>query len=605
MRILIIFLTLLSVDFAFAQKKQPVQDNRLAGLDAKLQSLLAEWNVAGFSVAVVEKDKVVYVKGFGYRDLENKKPVTPNTLFAIGSCSKAFTSSLLGILRSEKKIDFTKSPREYLSEIKFFNDDMDEDITISDLMCHRTGLPRHDFAWYYFNTDSRDSLIKKIQYHEPSAGVRQLYQYNNFMFMLQGAMAEKITGESWEKNISDKIFKPLGMNTSNFSINDLQKSAEPSLAYDVKDDKEIRKIDYYHIRGMSPAGSINSSANEMANWMKVWIYGGKYNGKELLPAPYVSEAMSAQMVAGSGVPSKEHPDIQFNSYGYGWQLSSYKGHYRVGHGGNINGFSALTTIYPSDSLGIVVLVNQDRSTLPSIVRNIIADRMLKLSQTDWSKELKDNEAKNKKEQAEVNAKKASGQKKGTRPSHLLEELEGKYSHPGYGTFTMKVKRDSLFASTGLYNLWLKHYHYNVFQPYEVSKLNKIDTAEKSELRFNFRVGLNGEIEGSSVSGLEPSVKPLEFSREPSTKDIKPEELKKYVGEYELGAMVAKVFIKGESSLTLFVPGQPEYDLLYLGSNKFAIKNLTGYKVEFGESAPGVIGGCAFVQPNGTFKAKRK
>ncbi len=600
---LIILVTLLFATAAVAQQKTTA-DPRLAGLDAKLQALLDEWKAVGFSVAVVEKNKVVYAKGFGYRDLENKKPATANTLFAIGSCSKAFTSAILGQLRNEKKLSFNDRPVQYIPGLKFFSDDMNDDIVISDLMCHRTGLPRHDLAWYFFNSDSRDSLVAKIQYMEPSAGVRQKYQYNNFMFMLQGVIAEKITGKSWEANIQERFFKPLGMTTSNLSMAEMEKSVEPSLGYEVKDNKEIRKVDYFHIRGMAPAGSINSSANEMANWMKAWIYGGKYNGKELIPASYVTEATSAQMVANAGLPSKEHPDIQFNSYGYGWGLNSYKGHYRVSHGGNIDGFSASTTIFPSDSLGIVVLVNQDGSALPSIVRNMIADRMLKLSQSDWSKEIKAEREKALKQQAEMNAKASANQKKGTKISHLLEQYEGKYSHPGYGTFSMYTKRDSLFGKSSWQTFWLKQIHFDVFQPYIVNKFNKIDTADRSDIRFNFRTGLDGEIEGATVSGMEPNVKPLEFKRESYAKAIKPEELKKYVGEYELGNMVAKISIKGESMLTLFVPGQPEYEMLYLGNNKFAVKNLNGYKLEFEETA-GTISSCNFIQPNGTFKAKRK
>jgi CubicO group peptidase (beta-lactamase class C family) len=587
----------------FAQKN-PSADPRLAGIDAKLEALLAEWKVAGFAVAVVEKNKVIYAKGFGYRDLENKKPATANTLFAIGSCSKAFTSALLGQLRQDQKLAFSDRPDKYIPGLKFFSDDLDEDLTISDLMCHRTGLPRHDYAWYFFNTDSRDSLIQKIQYQEPSAGVRQRYQYNNFMFMLQGVITEKITGKSWEDNIREKFFKPLGMTTSNLSMVEMEKSAEPSLGYEVKNNTKIQKLDYFHIRGMAPAGSINSSVNEMANWMKLWIYGGKYNGKELLPAAYVNEAMSAQMVASAGTPSKEHPDVQFNNYGYGWGLNSYKGHYRVSHGGNIDGFSASTTIFPSDSLGIVVLVNQDGSTLPSIVRNMMADRMLKLSQSDWSKELKAEREKNLKLQAQASVKASANEKKGTKPSRLLEQFEGQYSHPGYGTFRMYVKRDSLFGTSGLHTFWLRHVHYDVFQPFVLDRLLKIDTADKSEVRFNFRTGLDGEFEAVSVSGMEPSVKPLEFAAKPSVKAIKPEDLKKYVGDYELAGATTKVFIKGESSLTLFVPGQPEYDLQYLGGHKFGIKTLTGYKLEFEETG-GKITGVSFIQPNGTFKAKRK
>lgn len=600
----LILTSLIALSLATFAQKKPTTDTRLAGIDAKLEALLAEWKVAGFAVAVVEKDKIVYAKGFGYRDYEKKLPATANTLFAIGSCTKAFTSAVLGQLRGDGKLAFSDKPGLHIPTLKFFNDDLDEDLTISDLMCHRTGLPRHDYAWYFFNTDSRDSLIQKIHYQEPSAGVRQRYQYNNFMFMLQGVIAEKITGKSWEENIRERFFKPLGMNTSNLSMAEMTKAGEPSLGYDVKNNKEISKLDYFHIRGMAPAGSINSSVNEMANWMKVWIYGGKYNGKEILPAAYVSEAMSAQMVASSGIPSKEHPDIQFNNYGYGWGLNSYKGHYRISHGGNIDGFSASTTIFPSDSVGIVVLVNQDGSALPSIVRNMMADRMLKLSQSDWSKELKADFEKNRKLQVEASAKASANEKKGTKPSHLLEQLEGQYSHAGYGTFKIFVKRDSLFGTSGLHTFWLRHVHYDVFQPFVFDRLNKIDTADKSEVRFNFQTGLDGELERVTVSGLEPNVDPLEFTSKPTLITIKPEDLKKYVGDYELTGVVAKVYVKDEKTFHVFIPGQPEYTLEYLGGHKFTIKGLPGYKLEFEETA-GKISGVAFIQPNGTFKAKRK
>jgi CubicO group peptidase (beta-lactamase class C family) len=584
-----------------AQKK-PAADNRLAGIDAKLQALLTDWKVAGFAVAVVEKNKIVYAKGFGYSNYDKKTPVTPNTLFAIGSCTKAFTSSVLGLLRNDSKVDFTKSPSLYVPELKFYNEEMNNGITVRDLMSHVTGLPRHDYSWYLFNTDARDSLMYRIQYQEPSAKVRARWQYNNFMFMTQGIIAERLTGMSWEKNVSEKLFKPLNMTRSTLSIKDMEKVTDVSLGYGVKDDKEIIKKDYYHIRGMAPAGSINSSVNEMANWVNMWIHGGKFNGKELLPTSYVTEAAISQSVIRGALPSKEHPDVQFANYGYGWFLASYKGHYRVEHGGNIDGFSASTCFFPSDSVGIIVLVNQDGSSVPSIVRNMIADRMLNVSQSDWNKELKDAADKNKKEAADSKSKESSSKKKGTKPSHLLEDLEGNYSHPGYGTIKLFVKKDSLFAKTPHVTFWLKHFHYDIFQPFLIEK-HRIDTAENSEVRFNFRTGLMGDVESVSIHEMEGALdKPLEFSRQPAMKEITAEALKQYEGEYLLSGMTTKVFIKGGKTLFLFVPGQPEYELIYLGQDKFAIKALTGYKLQF--EGPN-MSTLSFIQPNGTFKAVRK
>ncbi|MEQ8425706.1 MAG: serine hydrolase domain-containing protein, partial [Cyclobacteriaceae bacterium] len=270
-------------------------DKRFAKIDKELNEVLTTWNAPGFAVAVVEKDKIIYAKGFGYRDYENKVPADANTLYAIGSCTKSFTSSLLGILRKDKLVSFDESPRKYIPYLKFHNDQMDNDIIVKDLMTHRTGLPRHDLSWYMSNTTNRDSLMMRVQYMEPFAGVREKWYYNNFMFLAQGVIAEKITGKSWEENISQYFLKPLGMSRSNAGIQEMKDASNAALGYGLKDNK-INKLDYYDISGMAPAGSINSSVNDMANWVITWINGGKYKGKEIIPADYVTEAMSSQMV---------------------------------------------------------------------------------------------------------------------------------------------------------------------------------------------------------------------------------------------------------------------------------------------------------------------
>ena len=383
-----LLLAILIATSVSAQKPHHPAPDPFAGFDTAFARVLKDWHAAGFAVAVVERDKVIYAKGFGYRDADAKLPVTPHTLFAIGSCTKAFTASLIGLLNQQGVLDIDKPVRNYLPDLKFFSLEMDNMITLRDMMCHRTGLPRYDLAWYLFPGDTRDVLIRKIQFMEPSAGVREKWQYNNFMFMAQGSVVEKLTGKSWESNITEKIFQPLGMNESSFLIGDMEKSADASLGYGLKNDSILKKLDYYQIGGLAPAGAINSNVLDMASWVTTWINGGKFHGKEILPNSYVDEAISAQMVSGGGVPSKDAPDLFFSSYGFGWMLSSYRGHYRVEHGGNIDGFSASTCLFPSDSIGIVVLTNQNASSVPSIVRNLLADRLLHLPYKDWSGYLK-------------------------------------------------------------------------------------------------------------------------------------------------------------------------------------------------------------------------
>ena len=393
------------------------------------------------------------------------------------------------------------------------------------------------------------------------------------------------------------------MSGSNLSIESLEKSTDAAFGYSLRGDSLIEKVDYYHIKGMSPAGSINSSVNDMAKWVITWINGGKFEGKEIVPASYVSEAISSQMVASAALPSVEHPDIYLSNYGFGWGLSSYRGHYQVQHGGAIDGFSALTSFFPNDSIGIIVLVNQGGSAIPSLVRNIAADNMLKLPVIDWNKNFKTDREKTLKAQKEAVSKSVSTRKTGTVPSQNLSAFTGKYFNPGYGTIIIISERDSLFSILPLKKIWLKHYNYDTFQPFEITKRG-IDTTEKSELRFNFHTSDMGEIESVFLK-MEEAVDPIGFHRQPDIINVDKGILKAYTGEYALAGIVARFYTKNDQTLFLFVPGQPEYELIPTGRNKFSIKKLDGYKIEFVEDGNKNISGALFIQPNGTFKAIRK
>lgn len=600
MRKIFFLVAILYATTGFAQKKSTA-DKRFDGIDTAFARVLKDWHAAGFAVAVVDKHGIVYANGFGYRDFENKIPVTANTLFAIGSCSKAFTASLIGLLNKDGLVDLDKPVNTYLPSLKFYNDYLTAHVTLRDMMCHRTGLPRHDESWYFFNSNSRDSFLQRIQYMEPTAELRQQWQYNNFMFMLQGMVVEKLTGKSWEQNVHDKIFAPLGMLRSDFSVFDMQKDTNAAKGYDVKQDSIIHRTEYYNINAMGPAGSINSSVNEMAKWVSAWIHGGKNGEQEVIPSSYTAQAISSQMVIASGFPSIDKPDLFFANYGFGWFLSSYKGHYRVEHGGNIDGFSASTCFFPTDSIGIIVLCNQNGSAVPSIVRNIIADRMLGLKNYDWESDLFTARKKADSTAKTSQTASSSNRKLNTKPSHNLNDYTGLYTNKGYGTFEVIVKSDSLFALLPEHTWWLNHYHYDFFEPFEKNN-EGIDTSNHSDpIQFNLNAAGDIESAGITFSSLP---KPIIFTRADKAKEISADSLKKYEGEYDFGGAVAKVYIKG-NALFLFVPGQPEYELAAIDKNIFTIKSLSGFKVKFNTDESGAVTDLQSIQPNGTFTAKRK
>lgn len=598
----LLLLLLAFVGLANLATAQKPTDKRLLGLDTLVNKVLKDFHAPGVGIAVVEKDKVVYAGGFGFSDYESKKPVTSNTLFAIGSCTKAFTSALLGKLQADGKLEFDKPVKTYLPDIEFYDDLMTDHITVRDLTCHRTGLPRHDLSWY-LNPTSRDSLVKRIQYMEPSAGLREKWQYNNFMFLLQGVIAEELTQKSWEENIREHFFQPLGMSNATFEAW-TSPYTDKAKGYYTNNEDVIKPMDYYKIEGMGPAGSIFAAPAEMANWVMAWINGGKFKEQQILPEAYQREAMSSQMVINAALPSKENPDLHLANYGMGWFLSSYRGHYMVQHGGNIDGFSAMTAFFPTDSVGIVVLVNQNGSPLPSIIRNAIADRMLKLPYKNWSKQVKDalEKAKAAAKESEATQSDSLIHKTGTQPSHALADYTGNFEHPGYGSMHLHLKGDTLYAETASLKMRLDHYHYDIFKPIPL-KEGLFNTEEDNPFRMQFRTDLKGNIESFVFAGLQDDVGDILFEKKATVVAVAKDDLQKYIGEYELAGMVAKVYLR-EETLMVHVPGQPDYETLPIGNHEFKLKALDGYSVKF-DIKDNKATAMSFIQPNGTFKATKK
>lgn len=583
---------------AQAQTKTNVVE-QIPGIDSLLNQVLKDQNIAGFAVAVVKDNQVIYSKGFGYRDLENKKPVTPNTLFAIGSSTKAFTSGLLGLLEKDGKLKLDDKATSLLPQLQFYNNEMNNQVTVRDLMAHRTGLSRYDYSWLLFNTANRDSIISRVKYMQPTSGVREKWFYNNFMFLAQGMITEKLSGKTWEHNIKEKFFDPLEMTRSNTSMTTFKADSDASLPYMTVKDSVIKKIDYYDINGMGPAGSINSSVNDMANWLKVWISGGTFKGKEILPQSYIKEAASSQMVMHGALPSKQD-DIFLANYGLGWMIGSYRGHYAVEHGGNINGFSANVAFYPTDGLGIVVLTNQNVSPVPEIVTQSIADRMFKLKPIDWNGDAKKAAA----AVRENNKAEKANEKKNlilnTSPSHALSNYVGSFENPAYGLMKIVNEKNQLYANVAENKLLLKHLHYDVFEPKSVDKKGVVDTAESKTL-FNFASNNAGKISGVTLQ-LDPDKEPVLFAFKAENLSVK--ELQNLIGEYALGQTSVRVYLRGDV-LYVAVPGQPDYETVFTEGSSFNLKALKGYSVKFEVEGGKKATSLLFIQPNGNFKAIRK
>ncbi|HWV66016.1 MAG TPA: serine hydrolase [Chitinophaga sp.] len=578
---------------AVATAQTPVKNNKLEKIDAALAGILEDAKGAGFAVAVVEKDHVIFSKGFGYRDMAHKLPVTAHTRFAIGSCTKAFTSALLGGLRKEGKVDFDKPATTYLPALDFSDPYLNTQVTLRDMMCHRTGFSRYDLSWYLFETDSRDSLLKRMHYMKPNAPLRARWQYNNFMFMVQGMVAEKLTGQSWEQNISSRFFQPLGMTESSMGAVSLAAAEEASRGYELTDKNEIKEKKYHAITAMAPAGAINSTVTDMSKWLMAWINGGKYNGKEIIPADYLKEAISPQMVIPGGLPDKKTPYAQFADYGLGWMLFSYRGHYRVEHGGNIDGFTALTTFYPTDSIGIVVLSNQNNSAIPTKVTNLITDRLLGIAEEAKPKE--------KKGKGEDEPRPYTDSTFKPHPAtHPLTAFAGVFKNNAYGDFNISVKKDSLFATFPEITWYLNHEDYNIFSPFDAAD-TVIEVKYKSNIRIQFMMNNSGDIDRLSFNY---DGDPVIFERVSQQVVLPAASLEQFKGIYKIGSMPVTIKLSDAKALIMEVPGQPMYTLDATDSNTFRIRELKDYKVKFIKDDKDKVVALISMQPNGSFRAEK-
>ncbi|MFI5455301.1 MAG: serine hydrolase [Isosphaerales bacterium] len=508
-----------SLKLALCRAADPiaVMKKSLDGFDAVIDKAIKDFKVPGLAIAVVKDGEVIYAKGFGQRDVENNLPATPRTLFAIGSCTKAFTTFVMGTLVEEGKLAWDTPMRTYLPGFRMSDPIATESITPRDLVTHRSGLPRHDMVWYNSRLTGKD-LVPRLAYFDATEPLRSKFQYNNIMFMVTGYLIETIDGRPWEEAVRARIFQPLGMGASNFSVRDSQKADDHATPYDEQEGK-VRAIPFRDITNVGPAGSINSNVTDMARWMAVHTQGGKLGGKSIISPSVLAELHTPQMTMGRPSQKKE---ISPASYALGWMVDTYRGHRGVAHGGGIDGFTALTSLFPDDGLGIVVLTNKSGSPLPDLIVMHAADRLLELEPIDW---LAEGLVERKKgEDAEKEPKKKeTWRRSGTHPAHPLEEYAGDYEHPGYGPLKIELRDGRLVSVYNGIQATLEHWHFEVFN---APKADNDHTLGNVNWMLPFQTNLKGYVDAVAVP-LEPTVKPIVFTKRPDKKLSDPEYLKRF------------------------------------------------------------------------------
>ena len=573
----------------------------LGDFDDFVNQALKDWKVPGVAVGVVQDGKVILLKGYGYRDLEKQLQVTPNTLFAIGSITKSFTVSTLGMEMDEGKVDWDKPVRDYLPVFKMHDPVLTEQMTIRDLITHRSGLPRHDMVWYSSDF-SREDIIRRLQYLEPNKPLRSTFQYNNLMFMTAGYIAGLLNGKSWEDTIHDRILVPLGMNGTNFSLKDTQNSPDFALPYrkgnDVK--AEVKRMPFDEQCpdrcAIGPAGEINSSVTDMSQYVLFHLNKGKVAGKALLSENNSIQMQTPQMVLQGAPDFKEESET---SYGMGFFISQYRGHKRVEHGGNIDGFSAELAFLPNDGIGVVVFTNLDGTGLPDAIAWNVFDRLLGLDQAPWSQRYLLVETKGRESEQEAKNKGYVPHKTDTHPSHDLKDYVGDYGNPGYGVVSILADGAGFKMKINKITEPVTHLHYDVFQVPDAP----FDPFAK--LKVSFFSDANGEISSLTLP-LETSVKDIVFTRLPDKQLSDRSFVEAFTGQYEIPGSPTPLTIslRGDHTLVVSTPGSPDVELLPSRGTKFDIKDQSGVSIEFKRDAGGKVVEAA-LDDNGTVLVLKK
>ena len=554
-------------------------EKRFSGLEEVIAHCLKDFQVPGLAIAVVDDKGLLYAKGFGFRDLENALPVTTDTLFPIASCTKAFTAFAVGCLVDQKALSWDQPVIGLLNEFRLSDCYATQMISFRDLLAHRSGLSRHDFMWYN-STFTREDLIERLRYLSPGSGFRERFEYNNYMYLVAGLAIEKVSGKSWEAFVSEKIFEPLRMKRSNFSIEALQNSSD--IAFPYLEKNGFKRIAHRDASLVAPGACINSSVSEMSRWAQMLLNSGFWEGRVLITPSTLSEMYEAQPFS----MSKE-------SIGLGWRIDEFHGHKQISHDGVIDGFSSIVALLPKKKIGVVVLCNKNLNRLPRLLAMHVFDRLLELTPKEWFKE--GMEEIEKERLMLLKEREAANRKEHIPPSHDLKDYTGEYTHPAYGTIFVDLIDGALSFIFNHATYRLEHWYCDLFRICESSEEMIVSMEGK---KVNFRKNLEGEIDEVQIA-FEADTGPIQFIRSKVEEDLFGKAyLGHFVGKYQIYHKTFEIALQ-DGILKVLIPGGSPYELIPDGENEFLVKGNPGRRVYFVLDLNGKIKEVFLREPHGS------
>jgi CubicO group peptidase (beta-lactamase class C family) len=562
----------------------------IPALESLITEAMEEWKVPGLAIAVVQDGEVALVRAYGLRDVEAGLKATTDTQFLIGSVTKSFTATGLALLMDERRLDWTKPVREYLPEFRLHDAIATDRVTVRDLLCHHSGLPRHDWVWMPGDW-SPAQMLAAMRYLEPSDDIRNTFQYSNLGYLVASIVTERVSGQSWTEFTRARLTDRLHMNVT-FTVEDLAAAADASVPYWMDGDTRLR-VKPWPIRATA-AGGINTSIASFANWLLLHLDKGQFERQRLLSAALIQQLQTPRV----HIAAPEFAEYDDTHYGLGFRSHRYRGEREVFHGGGWSGWSTLMTMLPDRGVGVAVFTNRSQSVVPDILANYVFDRVCGKEPIPWLDRLRERRRKFV-AQLEIDrqARKAT-QRLNTRPSHDLADYAGDYEHPGYGRITITHAEGRLnWAYRGMSEP-LAHRHYDTFELPEAPGRLLPD-----RLAILFSTDHEGNI-ASLAAPFEPLVKDAVFTRIPAGDCMNPAFRQHCIGTFSYGGTTVVVGQDNDGQLTLTFGSQPTYKLRPYQSRTFVIDELEGFRVEFHLGPDGEVDELIFHQPNGTFVARR-
>jgi CubicO group peptidase (beta-lactamase class C family) len=558
-------------------------------LDRLAAEIMADWRVPGAALAVVRNGKVLLTRAYGQRDVEANQPVTPATQFAICSITKSFTATAVALLHHEGRLDWSRPVRDYIPEFRLSDPVATERVTVLDLLCHRTGLPRHD--WVHEPGDRVPAEMLGVMRHlELSRDIRVAFQYNNLCYNVAGLLIERLSGQSYEAFIRARLTDRLGM-TVGFSLDDLEASREPARPYMMHED--MRLPAFRLPITTTASGAITTSVEDLAHWMRLHLGKGEFDGERLLPSVLIGE-LHAPRVYNTLQGYAEFGEAH---YGLGFQCNSYRGDRLVEHGGGWTGWGTQMTFLPDFGIGVAVFTNRSPNQVPWTLTLHIIDQLRGREPVEWRQRF----SKRRDEflnhmQADKDAREKA-RHANTHPAHELAAYAGDYEHPAYGTMSIREQGGALHWLWRGMSAALTHRHYETFETPEVP-----DRLLPDWLAITFLTDRDANIVSLSAP-LEPAVKDIVFARGAAGECMDAAFRERCVGIFKGGATTHRVTLDEEGRLVLKSDYQRAYRLAPEQRRRFRIVELEGFVVEFrGEGD--IVDEVIFHQPNGTFVAKR-